>query len=166
MQPTVHRYNSRLSIERRRKRVFFGRNPLIAATRRCRPIRSTCCKPINIDPACPPPSIRAATVSAGCGVRKPEKEKAAERNRNRHAIGGNHLGIPMYRVSSKSWRGKSEKEKKRKESITLFLKNFLQTLLYLLSTFNFPFEGSIFHKKKKRKCSLHIISNNIGYNRV
>lgn len=117
MQPTVHRYNSRLSIERRRKRVFFGRNPLIAATRRCRPIRSTCCKPINIDPACPPPSIRrAATVSAGCGVRKPEKEKAAERNRNRHAIGGDHLGIPMYGVSSKSWRRK-KKGKKEQHSL-------------------------------------------------
>lgn len=114
MQPTVHRYNSRLSIERRRKRVFFGRNPLIAATRRCRPIRSTCCKPINIDPACPPPSIRAATVSAGCGVRKPEKEKAAERNRNRHAIGGNHLGIPMYTGCLRN-RG-TEREKKRKRN--------------------------------------------------
>lgn len=107
----LHRYNSRLSIERAGN-AFLPRNPLIAATpdrkgardarrrvvERCRPIRSTCCKAINIDPTCPPsiqPTCSTATVLAGCGGRpqktgKRESDRAGTKSgpvatRNRHA---------------------------------------------------------------------------------
>lgn len=107
----LHRYNSGLSIERAGN-AFLPRNPLIAATpdrkgardarrrvvERCRPIRSTCCKAINIDPTCPPsiqPTCSTATVLAGCGGRpqktgKRESDRAGTKSgpvatRNRHA---------------------------------------------------------------------------------